>query len=262
MIVVCITALAAVLLYYGQSRLLYPAPQIILPPHLPIGAEKVALDAGYGLFIAAKNANPTNGPVIIFTHGNGEAAFQWLPAFEPLQQAGISIFLVEYPGYVGATGTPSLASIKKTVISAYDYVITLPQIDPNQVVAYGRSIGGGAATLLANSRPVAALCLESTFSSLATLVSEKGLPNFLLKDRYDNESVIRTLEISVFLYHGKNDALIPISHSQKLNAAASNATLLTASCGHNDCPRPWGELLIFLTENVTKTAELPRSHDG
>lgn len=218
---------------------------------LPAGVEKIEYPLGYGLLMPARLAQgEKKGPLIIFTHGNGEAALHWIPAFEPLRNIGISILLLEYPGYAGAPGHSSLDSIQTTILAAYDDVIQHPFVNPNQIIAYGRSIGGGAAALLAENRPIAALCLESSFSSLAKLVSEKGYPSFLLKDRYDNERIVRSLDIPVWLYHGSKDGLIPMSHSQTLNQAAADSVLLQAECGHNDCPRPWPALVRFIEKSV------------
>lgn len=239
--------LAFLLLYFGQNRLIYPIPDVNLPADALSGSvTKIDLESSYGLLMPAVLKNGEHGPLIIFTHGNREAAFQWLDEFEALQDNGISILLVEYPGYAGAPGKPSLQSVKQAVVSAYDVARELPYVDASRIVAYGRSVGGGAAALLAENRPVSALCLESTFSSLEKLVSENGAPTHFLKDRYDNKSIVENLSIPVFIYHGTEDTIIPLSHAHALSSAAADATLLTEKCGHSDCPRPWQALQDFL----------------
>lgn len=232
-------------IYLNQEKLLYPAPQTPLPDPLPDGIEKIELAHGYALFLKASTDAP--GPLMIFTHGNGETAYFWKDEFETLRQAGISVLLVEYPGYAGAQGSPNREAIVGGVLSAFDSMVQRPEVDAGKVIAYGRSIGSGAATLLAAQRPLAALCLEAPFSSLARLVREKGYPPFLLKDRYDNEAIVRTLQIPVFLYHGRRDPLIPIAHSETLAKAGRDVTLVEENCGHNDCPRPWAAMLQFLS---------------
>lgn len=186
----------------------------------------------------------------MFTHGNAETAQLWLNQFEPLRQAGMAVLLLEYPGYGEAAGTASLKSIEKVMLQAFDDMAARKDIDAQRIIAHGRSIGGGAAGLLAAQRPVAALSFESTFSSLPKLVSEKGLPGFLVLDRYDNVAVVQALEVPVFIYHGQQDALIPIAHAQRLLAVAKHGQIFTADCGHNDCPRPWAAYLLFLRANA------------
>ncbi len=139
-----------------------------------------------------------------------------------------------------------MKSIERSALAAYDLITQRSNIDSTRVIAYGRSIGGGAATLIAKQRPVAALGLESSFTRLSSLVAENGYPSFLLRDRFDNETVVRNLNVPVFLYHGSEDDLIPISHSEKLGQVANNHAFFQAPCGHNDCPPGWRMLLEFL----------------
>lgn len=235
------------LIYFGQRKLLYPAPAADLPQDLPANVERIELAAGYGLLVKPDDrADKRPAPLLIYTHGNAEVAFWSLELFTALLTRGFMVLLVEYPGYGGATGNPGYDSIERTVLSAYDEMVARPDIDSEFVVAYGRSIGGGAASLLASERPLAALCLESTFSSLPLLVRERGWPAFLLRDRFDNAAIVRSLNIPIFLYHGTQDMIVPISHSETLAAASRDATFVRADCRHNDCPRPPAALIEFL----------------
>lgn len=234
------------LLYAGQRKLLYPAPSVDLPKHLPANVEKIDLTTGYGLLLKPRTITAAPAPLLIHAHGNGELAVWSIDRFDMLLAQGFAILLVEYPGYGGAAGSPSYSSIKRTILSAYDEMVARPDIDPEFVIAYGRSLGGGAASILAAERKLTALGLESPFSSLPSLVGEKGLPAFLLRDRFDNEAIVRGLNIPIFLYHGTQDTLIPIAHSESLATAGKNVTFVRANCGHNDCPRPWPELIGFL----------------
>lgn len=243
-------SLAGLLVYSGQQQLLYPAPPFELPEVLPPGVEKIDLATGYGLLLEPDSGSERPLPLLIYAHGNGEVAFWWTAAFEALLARGIAVLLVEYPGYGGAGGSPNSNSIEKTMLAAYDTMAARGDIDSGAIVAYGRSLGGAAVSLLAAERQLAALCLESTFSSLPALVREKGWPAFLLRDRFDNLAIVRSLDIPVFLYHGTQDTLIPIAHSERLAAASQMATFIRAGCGHNNCPRPWPALIAFLDDTV------------
>ena len=53
-----------------------------------------------------------------------------------------------------------------------------------------------------------------------------------------------------FVYlHGTRDAIIPHSHSERLDAASKHSRLESMACGHNDCPRPWAAIRAFLVAN-------------
>ena len=119
-------------------------------------------------------------------------------------------------------------------------------IDRHAVIAYGRSIGGGGAGLLAANRELAALVLESTFSSLPGLIAEKGFPRFLVKDRFETEAIVSTITAPVFVYHGTRDSIMPVEHGEALARAAQTGKLVLADCGHNDCVRPWKAAIEFL----------------
>lgn len=242
--------LAFTLLYLGQYKLIYPAPVQSIPANLPPNVERIDFEQGYGLLLTPNEPTSEPTPLLMFTHGNGELAYFWIQEFEQLTGHGLSVLLFEYPGYGGASGKPNRKDIERGVLSAYDHMAARPGIDANRIIAYGRSIGGGAASLLAKHRPVIALCLESTFSSLDALIAEKGFPKFLLREHYKNEAVVRALGIPVFLYHGSGDQLIPVSHSERLDRAAKNSVLITSNCGHNNCARPWPELLNFMVEKL------------
>lgn len=244
LVIVLVGAAALAALYLGQRKLIFPAPYAALPAQLGDGVEVIALPVGMAL-LALPSTPTAPAPLLVFSHGNAEVAHWNLDSFQYFRERGIAVLLLEYPGYAGAPGRPSAESIVEAALMAVDRVIAREDIDERRVVAYGRSIGSGAAGRIAAERDVIGVVFESPFTSLSALVAEKGYPSFLLRDEFDNASVLSELEVPVFLYHGTRDSIIPVAHSEKLAAIAPNATLLTADCGHNDCPRPWQALGEF-----------------
>lgn len=256
-VVVPLTILFGVvlLMYVFQRRLLYPAPKIDLPLQLPAHVQKIDFENGYGLYLqAAEQKSPS--PALIFAHGNGEVAQQWIDDFTPLVNAGFAVMLVEYPSYAGAAGKPSYDTVRQMAVDAYDFLAARPEIDASTIIAYGRSLGGGAACLLAESRPLAALVLESTFATLKQLVGEMKYPSSFLKDQYDNVGIVAATSIPIFIYHGTEDELIGVHHADALHNAAINSELLLHKCDHNSCPRPWQALLAFLSANGVSDIQL------
>ena len=116
-------------------------------------------------------------------------------------------------------------------------------MDPERVVVWGRSIGGGVASDLAVSRPVKALILQSTFSSMATLARRSfGAPGFLLRDRYDVARAVAEFEGPVLLMHGARDEVIPYLHAEGIAGVRDGLEVPGLDCGHNDCSPYWGEI--------------------
>ena len=250
LLTISLTGIALVsLLFLFQRSLLFPIPPGVLPLSLPSHVEKIVLSEGHALLLKT-TISTGRSPVIIYTHGNAELAHWSIPSFKDLTDAGYHVLLVEYPGYAGSMGSPSSTTIETAVLEAYDEVTRRKDVDPGQTVAYGRSIGGGPACILAQQRMVASLILESTFSSLGALVREQGFPALLLRDSFENEKIVAELDVPVLIYHGTEDSLIPFAHAQRLHSAAKNSTLITATCGHNDCPRPWGEIESFIGSSL------------
>lgn len=195
-----------------------------------------------------RGAGPEPGPrpLALFAHGNGETIDLWLDELARLRAWGVSLLLVEFPGYGRSQGSPTQRSVTAAMAAAYDRAAARPDVDRERIVGYGRSVGAGAVCALARERPLAALVLESPFASVRAMARGFGLPGFLVRDPFDNEAVLRAFPGPVLIAHGERDEIIPPSHAHALHAAAPRSELHLLPCGHNDCPRPWDALEAFL----------------
>lgn len=240
--------LGLMFIFFGQRPLIFPAPNGT--PMLPRTEwlEPIELDRG-GALLLRPPGDATNVPLIVFAHGNAELAAWWISDFDRFRERGLAVLLLEYPGYAGTRGKPGSEAILTSALTAFDNVVGRDWIDDSRVVVYGRSIGSGVAAAVTQHRSVGGLVLESPFTSLADLASEKGFPAFLLRDTFDNARAVAALDAPVLLYHGSNDRIIPLSHSQRLKQiGGSRVELVTAPCGHNDCPRPYRAVEAFLSK--------------
>ena len=187
-------------------------------------------------------------PLLVYTHGNGELIDFWPPAFTEPRSLGLGVLLVEFPGYGRSQGRPSEASIRETMLAAFEWVRGRSDLDPERIVAHGRSLGGGAACLLAASRPVRALILESTFTSVRSFAGRFGAPSFLVRDPFDNLAAVQSFAGPLLVLHGERDEVIPAEHGRALAAAGRNAELELLPCGHNDCDVAWSRIHSFLAK--------------
>jgi len=195
------------------------------------------------------SATTSAAPLVIYAHGNGELIDFWVEQFAPMRAAGVNVLLVEYPGYGRSRGGPSERNVTATLVAAYDQAVRDPRVDPARIVGYGRSLGGGAIAQLAARRPMAALVLESTFTSLTDIVRGFGIPDWLMVNHFDSRAALADFQGPVLLLHGTRDVNIPVTHAYGLQRALPHATLQLLDCGHNDCPRQWELLLGFLARN-------------
>jgi fermentation-respiration switch protein FrsA (DUF1100 family) len=248
---VCV-ALWWALAFVAQRALLFPrsAIQAGAAPDLErLGAERLWLESDGGrseAWLLPARTGGAPGPLIVYAHGNGELIDHWAEAFEPARALGVSALLVEYPGYGRSAGTPSEASIRAALVAAYDRAAARGDVDVRRIVGWGRSLGGGAVCALAHERRLAALVLESTFTSVRSMAAGFFVPGFLVRDPFDNLALVRGFERPLLLLHGERDEVVAVAHAYSLHAASRGAELQLLPCGHNDCARPWDAVLGFL----------------
>jgi fermentation-respiration switch protein FrsA (DUF1100 family) len=192
-------------------------------------------------------------PVSIFSHGNAEFIDIWPAYLSGMGEMGVSLMLVEYPGYGRSEGTPSEESIGEAMAAAYDWLARRPDVDAERIIVHGRSVGSGAACALLGKREIRAVILESGFTNIAAFAIRRLLPPFLVLDPFDNLEAVESYPGPVLVIHGRRDEIIPYWHGKKLAAAASNGRLVTYDCRHNDCPPDRGrffrDIAAFLEEN-------------
>ncbi len=259
----CVWALAGYAAYLGflffaARQIIFPRSQIVSPPaqsNTGLEIEKIWLNTRNGKVEAwflppVADAAAGRAPVVIFAHGNAELIDFAPLEFKPFTELGIGVLLVEYPGYGRSEGQPSQQSVTATFTAAYDMLISRTDVDPEKIILYGRSLGGGAVCALASHRPSAAMILASTFTSIRSMSARYLVPGFLVRDPFDNLAVVKDYAGPILIIHGKHDRVIPFRHGMTLVKAAKNGQLLAYDCGHNDCPpdpaQYWNDVASFL----------------
>ncbi|RLB86021.1 MAG: alpha/beta hydrolase [Deltaproteobacteria bacterium] len=233
-------------LFVMQRQVLFPRHLIELPSYNEniSGLEKIWVATSSGKietwFLPQTAVRVTKpAPAVIFAHGNGELIDFWPHELKKLNRLGIGVLLVEYPGYGRSNGSPSQKNITEAFTGAYDMLVTRPDVDPSRIVLFGRSLGGGAVCILAANRPSAALILMSSFVNIRSFASKYLVPGFLVRDPFDNLSVVSAYHSPILVVHGKFDEIIPFSHGMTLYKAAKQGKIITYKSGHNDCPPSW-----------------------
>ena len=235
------------LLFLLQRQIMFPRYQIPQPAQheQPIaGLEKFWLDTDSGKveawFIPPANfPTAAPAPAVIFGHGNGELIDFWPEELRKFNRLGVAVMMVEYPGYGRSAGTPSEQSISNTFVAAYDLLVSRKDVDSARIIFVGRSLGGGAVCALARLRPSAALILMSTFTSAKSFAKKFLVPPFMVRDPFDNLTVVKNYPNPILIVHGKHDTIIPYSHGKALHQAAQKGEMITYIAGHNDCPPDW-----------------------
>jgi pimeloyl-ACP methyl ester carboxylesterase len=235
--------------YAIQRRVLFPAPA--LPPLSARGDVEIvslAIPGGSVEAIFLPSAGPMPAPLLMFAHGNGEVADDWIDEFAAPRAWGWSVLLLEYPGYGRSGGSPSETTIVAAAEAALRWARRDPRVEGHRIVAYGRSLGGGVAARLAAEHALPALILESAFTSVRPLAARFFLPGFLVRDPFDTLAALARFHGPLLVLHGRDDTIVPPAHGRALAAAVPGAVFHELPCGHNDCPRSWPFIARFLQQ--------------
>ncbi|NBB80484.1 MAG: alpha/beta fold hydrolase [Verrucomicrobia bacterium] len=150
--------------------------------------------------------------LLIYSHGNGEDIGMARPFLELFQKRGISVLTFDYPGYGTSGGEPSEPGCYAAIEAAYAYAVDTLDYNPSNITLYGRSLGSGPSTWLAQREPVRSIILDGAFTStFRVMTGIKLLP----WDRFDNFARLPDIDCPVLLIHGTEDRTVPFSHAQQ-----------------------------------------------
>ncbi|MEM7577234.1 MAG: alpha/beta hydrolase [Planctomycetota bacterium] len=233
----------------AERSILYPSQHFDPPPPvtLPANARELEVQHDDGrthahLYLGQGIDAERPGPVVLYSHGNGEFIEDYFPVgLAGYRAMGVSVLLVEFRGTGLSDGSPTKTTIDADHVAFFDLLAEQPEVDPDRIVLHGRSMGGGIVASLAQQRPGAALVLESTYSSIGDFAASMFIPRFIVKDNWDVSATLATYEQPVFMMHSERDEIIPFAMAQK-NRDARPAdlppmTFVTYDVGHND-PMP------------------------
>ncbi len=193
---------------------------------------------------------------LLYLHGNaGNLSHRYDIVTELRDQLGVSVLIVDYPGYGKSEGSPSESGCYATAEAAYDWLTKERKIAPAKVILFGKSMGGGVAVELASRRDHRALVLVKTFTSMPDVGAGlyPWLPvRWLMRNRFDSMARIGQCRRPVFFAHGTTDSLIPFALGKELYEAANEPKrfLTLPGADHND-PLPavfFADLKKFLAE--------------
>jgi fermentation-respiration switch protein FrsA (DUF1100 family) len=226
-------------LYVFQRQLLYfpdrSRPE--LAGLAQLGVREVQLATADGLSLFSWYLAPREGrPVILYFHGNGGNIGYRANRVQRFAREGYGVLMLEYRGYGGNPGTPSETGLGVDARAGLDF-LHREGIAADRFVLYGESLGSGVAVDLAAQQPVAAVILESPFTSVAAVAQYhyRFVPAALLIwDRYDSLSRIGRVKAPILILGGGRDAVVPVSFSRTLFDAAPEPkeSWFAADAGH------------------------------
>lgn len=230
-----------VIMYFMQTRMVYFPSRVmnLTPNDAGLKYDDVTLTTGDGVKIHGWFV-PVDSPraTLLFCHGNGGNISHRLESINQFHDLGLSVFIFDYHGYGLSGGKPGEKETYLDAEAAWQYLIESRGIDPEEIIIFGRSLGGAVATWLATQHQSKALIAESAFLSIADVAAHyyPFLPVRLLsRFDYNSKGNIQQINVPVLVVHSPVDDIIPYSHGQKLFELANEPKqFLQISGSHND----------------------------
>ena len=212
-----------------ESRIVYqpPLPSDSVQEAEQHGAEEVWFLAEdqtklHGWFFPANDKGSTRA--ILYLHGNGEDADQNVPFAADLRdRLQASVFVFDYRGYGHSEGTPFESGVVSDGLAAQRWLAERVKLKPDQIILYGRSLGGAVAVAAAAQLGARGLILINTFANMTDVAAAhySFLPvRYLMRNRFALCEQIAKYSGPVLQFHGTADTVIPIQFGRPLCDAA------------------------------------------
>lgn len=207
--------------YIERSLIYIPANHdLVEPEEFGLPATRVTLLTPDNEALSARwipNPSPASVPTILFSGRRGFRS-KHIVSLKSLWECGCSILLLHYRGFGESTGSPTEKGLITDGLTAYDWVRERTG-QQTPVVLYGRSLGGAVAAQVALRRPVAAMALESTFTSIPAMARKlTNVPGVerIMETHFDTLSALKQLEMPLMIIHGSHDKFVPLHMAYSL----------------------------------------------
>ena len=181
--------------------------------------------------------HPDAKATLLFFHGNAGNISHRIDSISIFHDIGLSVFIIDYRGYGRSEGRPSEDGTYRDAQAAWDYLVQERRLRPDQIIVFGRSLGGAVAASLAAKVTPAAVILESTFTSVKEL--GKYLYPYLPVSRisrihYPVDKHISSFNCPVLVIHSHQDDVVPVRFGRRLFEYAREPKMfLSISGDHN-----------------------------
>ncbi|GAO44924.1 alpha/beta hydrolase [Flavihumibacter petaseus] len=177
--------------------------------------------------------------LVLYLHGNTRSIKGWAKYARDFYRYNYDVVLIDYRGFGKSTGKRTEESLLADIQFVYDRLRA--QYPEQHLILYGRSIGSGFAAKIASDNRPRYLILDAPYYSF-TQVVRRFLPilpvGLVLRYHLRTDKWIRRVNCHTYILHGTRDWLIPVRHSQALQAInPSKITLIKIEGGgHNNLP--------------------------
>jgi fermentation-respiration switch protein FrsA (DUF1100 family) len=243
-------AIVALAFAFQDQLLFQPSSRLLATPDdagMPYETVHLDTDDGetlHGWWIPPPDVSRETSPgelakhTLLFFHGNAGNISGRLESVQQFHQLGLNVLIVDYRGYGQSTGSPSEEGIYRDADACWRYLTKAKGFAPQNIVVFGRSMGGGPATWLATREQPGAVILESVFTNVPDVGAHhySFLPvRALATNQFDNESRVGGTKAPKLFIHSRGDRVVPFELGRRVyEAAAEPKQFLEIEGGHND----------------------------
>lgn len=231
--------IVTMLIYFFQHRILF-LPEVLLPDHqFEFEGEyeeiNYATPSGYKInALHFKSENPKG--IVFFSHGNAGSLKSWGYVAELFLPHHYDLLIYDYRGYGKSGGKPTEANLYADANLIYEELTK--SFDENEIIIYGRSIGTGIASYVAQNHNPKHLILESPYYNITDLAKKifPFIPSILIKYKLKNNEMLPDVKAPITIFHGTFDEVIYFGSSMKLEKLLKDGDKLIPIVGghHND----------------------------
>jgi fermentation-respiration switch protein FrsA (DUF1100 family) len=227
--------------YLRQDKMIYYPTNIIesTPKNIGLEYDDLLLKTKDGLDISAWHV-PADGArgIVLFCHGNAGNISHRLDSIRIFHDLGLGVLIFDYRGYGRSQGRPGERGTYMDAEAAWTYIVESLGVKPENIIIFGRSLGGAVAAELALKKQSGVLIIESGFTSVPEL-GKKFFPylpvRLISKHRYETIGKVDNIAIPKLFVHSPEDEIVPYGHGEKLFRRASEPKeFLLIRGGHND----------------------------
>ncbi|MDY6935096.1 MAG: alpha/beta hydrolase [Spirochaetota bacterium] len=179
-----------------------------------------------------------NRGVLLFFHGNAGNISHRLDSIILFNKLGLSTFIIDYRGFGSSSGKPSEKGTYLDASAAWDYLVHTRKVPQEDIIIFGRSLGGSIASWLAQDHRPRILILESAFTTIHEAAINHYpslLVRLILKYKYSTIQYIRNVRCPLLIIHSIDDEIIPFDHGKKLYEVGKDPKeFITIRGSHNE----------------------------
>jgi len=165
--------------------------------------------------------SPSARYLVMYFHRNADDLGSCRFFCEKLNESlGVHVLVVEFPGYGMSTAcSPSGNQLKKHAFAALAFATEALGWPSENIISMGACIGVGPAVALAGGADIGGLVLIAPFLSIRKMVrNHVGPAAITVTEQFPNEALAPKIKSPTLIFHGEEDKMFPMKHTEQLYA--------------------------------------------